>query len=88
MTFLAELNNLDLWATDIGNAYLEALTKEKIYIIASPEFRKLEGHILIIQKALYGLHTSGLQWHETFADCLCNLGFEPSQAEPDIWMSQ
>ena len=25
--FLAELNGLDLWATDIGNAYLEAETK-------------------------------------------------------------
>jgi hypothetical protein len=26
--FLAELNGLDLWATDIRNAYLEALTME------------------------------------------------------------
>ncbi|KAG7345262.1 reverse transcriptase RNA-dependent DNA polymerase [Nitzschia inconspicua] len=29
MIFLAELNNLSLWATDIGNAYLEAYTLEK-----------------------------------------------------------
>ena len=28
--FLAELNDLLLWVTDIGNAYLEAHTKEKI----------------------------------------------------------
>jgi hypothetical protein len=28
LTFLAELNGLDLWATDIGNAYLEAFTME------------------------------------------------------------
>jgi hypothetical protein len=28
ITFLAELNGLDLWATDIGNAYLEAFTME------------------------------------------------------------
>jgi hypothetical protein len=26
--FLSELNGLDLWATDIGNAYLEAFTME------------------------------------------------------------
>jgi len=88
VTFLAKLNDLDLWATDVGNAYLEALTKEKIYIIASPEICKLEGHIIIIRKALYGLHTSGLRWHETFADCLRSLGFEPCWAEPDIWMWQ
>jgi hypothetical protein len=28
VTLLAELNGLDLWATDIGNAYLEAFTME------------------------------------------------------------
>jgi hypothetical protein len=28
ITFLAELNGLDLWETDIGNAYLEAFTTE------------------------------------------------------------
>jgi hypothetical protein len=38
ITFLAELNGLDLWATDIGNAYLEAFTMEQNYIIAGPEF--------------------------------------------------
>jgi hypothetical protein len=31
--FLAELNQLEFWGTDVGNAYLEALTKEKVYII-------------------------------------------------------
>jgi Reverse transcriptase (RNA-dependent DNA polymerase) len=36
--FLAELNELQLWATDIGNAYLEAYTSEKVYIISGPEF--------------------------------------------------
>jgi len=38
VTFLTKLNALGLWATDIRNAYLEALTKEKIYIVAGPEF--------------------------------------------------
>jgi hypothetical protein len=28
VTFLGKLNGLDLWATDIGNAYLEAFTIE------------------------------------------------------------
>jgi hypothetical protein len=38
VTFVAELNGLDLWATDISNAYLEAFTMEWNYIIAGPEF--------------------------------------------------
>ena len=38
VAFIAELNGLKLWATDIGNAYLEATTKEKLAIIAGPKF--------------------------------------------------
>jgi hypothetical protein len=86
--FLAELNHLQLWATDVGNAYLEARTSEKVYIIAGPEFGAQEGHVLIIFKALYGLRSSGLRWHDKFADCLRDMGFQPCPAEPDIWLRQ
>jgi hypothetical protein len=84
--FLAELNGMETWATDIGNAYLEAKTSEKVYIEAGPEFGELEGHVLVIVKALYGLRSSGARWHDRFADCLRDLGFQPCKAEPDIWM--
>jgi hypothetical protein len=84
--FLAELNNLQVHAADVGNAYLEAKTKEKVYIIGGPGFGELEGHTLIIHKALYGLRSSGLHWHERFADTLGDMGFVPSKADTDIWM--
>ena len=86
VTFLAELNLLELWGADVGNAYLEARTKEKVYIIGGPEFGDLEGHILVIYKALYGLRTSGLCWHQRFADVPRSMGFTPCKAEQDIWM--
>ena len=88
VAFLAELNKLKLWATDIGNAYLEAETREKLCIHAGPEFGKLQGHTLSIHKALYGLRSSGLRWHLRFADCLREMGFFPCRAEPDIWMRE
>ena len=53
--FLGELNNLELWRADIGDAYLAANTHEKLFIIAGAEFEELEGFILIFNKALYGL---------------------------------
>ena len=84
--FLGELNKVETWATDVGNAYLEAYTLEKVGILAGPEFGTLEGHTLIISKALYGLRSSGLRWHEKLADCLRDEGFFPCKAEPDIWM--
>ena len=51
--FLAELNNLELWGADVGNAYLQALTREKLYIVGGPEFEELQGHVLVMYKALY-----------------------------------
>jgi hypothetical protein len=86
LTFIGELNKLGIWATDIGNAYLESRTKEKVYIVAGPEFGDRQGHTLIIVKALYGLKSSGLRWAERFADVLREMGFFPSRAERDIWM--
>jgi Reverse transcriptase (RNA-dependent DNA polymerase) len=84
--FLAELNQLKIWATDIANAYLEAYTSEKIYLIAGPECREREGHILIISKALHGLQSSSLRWHDRFANCIREICFFPCKAEPEIWM--
>jgi hypothetical protein len=84
--FIAELNGLSMCAADVGNAYLEAKTKEKVYIVAGPEFGELQGHTLVIDKALYGLRTSGARWAERLADTLRDQGFFPSHADPAIWM--
>lgn len=88
--FLAELNGLELWQTDIGNAYLEARTNEKVYVIAGPEFKNfgLEGHILVLVAAVYGLKSSGKRWHDCLADVMRDMGFTPCLAEPDIWMRE
>ena len=84
--FLGELNNMTPWATDIGNAYLEAKTTEKVCIKAGPEFGELQGNLLIIDKALYGLRLSGKAFNILLSDCLRDLGFFPSKAESSIFM--
>jgi Reverse transcriptase (RNA-dependent DNA polymerase) len=73
---------------DVGNAYLEALTNEKIYFIAGPEFAPfgLEGHTMVLYKALYGLRSSGQEWHKALSKTLKAEGFTPSLADPDVWM--
>jgi len=86
VVFLAELNGLEVFNADVGNAYLEAKTKEKVYIIGGEGFGDLEGCTLIIYKALCGLRTSGKRHHERFADTLREMGFTPSKADPDVWM--
>ena len=84
--FLAKLNNLEVWGADIGNAYLEARTKEKLYVVAGPEFEELEGHILVIYKALYGLKSSGLRWSQKTHDIMLDMDFSPCKADPCVWL--
>ena len=60
--FLAELNGLKTWATDIGNACLEAETSEKVRVTAGTEFGELEGqpHSRHLQGVVWITH----QWFE------------------------
>jgi hypothetical protein len=58
--FLAELSKLEMRATNTGNSYLQVYISQKGYIIAGPEFGDLQGPILVISKALYGLRSSGV----------------------------
>ena len=86
--FLGELNNLELWGADIGNAYLEAYTHEKLFIITGAEFEELEGFIQIFNKPLYGLKSSGKRWAERFYDIIKDMGFMPFKADPCVWMRE
>ena len=86
---LADMNGLLVCAGDVGNAFLYGKTREKVYIIAGPEFGPdLEGKRLIIYKSLYGLKSSSARFHEHLSETLKQLGFRPSLAYNDLWMKE
>ena len=62
---LSELNQLELWGAGIEDAYIEACTKEKLFLVAHPKFDELGGHIMVMYKALFGTRTAGACWHGT-----------------------
>ena len=41
---VAELNGMTTKVADVGNAYLEAYTREMVYVVASEGFGELSGH--------------------------------------------
>ena len=59
VTLRVELNDLDLWSTDVGNTCLESVTHKKVCFVVGPEFGELAGHLLIIVKEQCGLRSSG-----------------------------
>ena len=86
--FLGKLNNLELWGADVGNAYLETPTEEKLYIVAGAEFEDWEGYILTFSKTLYGLTPSGKRWAKTLYDILKDMNFISSRADQCIWLKK
>ena len=86
VVFLSQLNDLEIWGADVGNAYLEAYTDQNLCIIVGPEFKELQVHLLIMIKTLHGTCSGGARWHDRLFDILQELKFKPSKADPDVWM--
>ena len=57
-------------AADIGNAYLHAKTNEKLYTILGDDYGELSGKMLVFNKGLYGLRSSGARFHDHLSDIL------------------
>ena len=83
----AALNGIDVMAADIKNAYLQAPSSEKHYVICGCEFG-LEhvGKVALIRRALYGGKSSGADFWKHLRSCMTHLGFHSCKADPDIWM--
>ena len=83
----AALNGLDVFAADILNAYLQAPSSQKDYIVCGPEFG-LEnvGKKALIHRALYGGKAAGRDFRNHLRACMRQLGFESCPADPDVWM--
>ena len=56
---IAALNDLDMFAANIGNLYLNAPCCEKIWTKYGPEFSSQQGCVMLIVRELYGLKSSG-----------------------------
>ena len=83
---IAALNGLKVLACDLENAYLTAPCREKIWTVAGLEFGSDAGKVMIIVRALYGLKSSGAAFRSFLADHLFEMGYRPSQADPDVWL--
>lgn len=83
----AALNDLDVFAADIRNAYLQAPSSQKDYITCGPEFG-LEnvGKKALIRRALYGGKTAGRDFRNHLRACMKHLDFQSCPADPDVWL--
>lgn len=83
---IAALNDLDVMSCDIGNAYLNAPCREKIWFQGGAECGEHVGKVIIIVRALYGLKSSGASWRSMFSASLESMGFKPTRVDPDVYI--
>jgi hypothetical protein len=83
---IAALNDLDVLACDIQNAYLNTPTHEKVWSTTGKEFGPKEGLPVLVVWALYGLRRSGAAFCIHLAQSISDMGFVSSLADPDVWM--
>jgi hypothetical protein len=81
---VAGLNDLDVLAGDVTNAYLNAKCREKIWFEGGIETGEDKGKVLIVTRALYGLKSSGAAWRADLAATLRDLKFTSTQADPEL----
>lgn len=82
----AALNDLPICGCDIQNAYLQAPSSEKHFIICGPEFGlENEGRKAIIVRALYGGKSAGADYWRHVRHAMTEMGFESCKADPDVW---
>ena len=73
---IAALNNLDLQAADIENAYLTAPCRENIWTRSGPESGMDEGKVFIVVRDLYGLKSPDAAFRAFIVDQLDDMGFK------------
>ena len=85
LMYLIVRGPLSVLVVDIGNAYLNALTPEKIFTRCGPEFGNDAGKTAVIYKALYGLKTSANAWFHELGKHLEVIGFRQSRIDAAFW---
>jgi hypothetical protein len=85
---LVALNDLEVNAADILNAYISAPIKENVWCALGPEFDPNAVKSAIIVRALYSLKSSGAVFHVHLADCMQHLGYTSCPANLDLWYKE
>jgi hypothetical protein len=82
---MAALNDLEVKASNVQNAYLPAPCERKIYTTLGSEFGPDQGKTAIIARALYGLKSAGGSFSCHLSDCMKHLKYKSYRADPDLW---
>ena len=82
---IAALNDLQVKASDVQNAFLMAPCEEQIWTTLGPEFGADADKKAFLVHALFGLMSAGCLFSHHLADCMRTLGYSTCKADSDLW---
>jgi hypothetical protein len=85
---VAALNDIDMWAADVLNAYITAPCREKIWTTLGPEFESDRGKKALVVRVLYGLKSSGAAFRAHLQGFMKEIGYRECKADPDLWLKE
>jgi hypothetical protein len=83
---ISTLNDLDILASNVQNAYITAPNSEQIWTICGIEFGIHKGRKALIVRALYSLKSTGAALRNHLASCMHIVGYKPCLADADVWL--
>ena len=81
---IAALNDLEVLACDIQNAYLTAECRDWVWVVAGPKFGSEARKNIMVRKSLDGLKSYGAVFRAFLVETLDAMGYRPSYANPDL----
>ena len=80
------LNRLDILAADIRNAYLQAPSSQRDYIVCCPEFGTENMECMLIHRASYGRKSAGKDFWNHSRSCMQHFNLKSCPADPEVWI--
>ena len=83
---ISALNDLDMMACNIHNAYIKVDFRNRVWVVDGPKFGSEAGNHMLARKALYGLKSSGTDFRAFLAETVDKMGYRPSYSDPELWL--
>ena len=80
--------DIDIYAWDIGNAYLNAPCWEKLWTKVGSEFGSEKEYVLLTVRALYRLKSSVADWRANIEEILNSMGYRCNDPDPGVWIKR
>ncbi|CAI7790510.1 unnamed protein product, partial [Closterium sp. NIES-54] len=85
---VAAQRDYELHSLDFSTAFLQGSLYEEVWLRRPSAFTGTfpPGTQLRLRRPVYGLHQSPCEWHDTLRPTLFDLGFQPSSADPSVFV--